>query len=282
MKAQTGTPHRGRKSPSKSAISLSGTPGSVLTQPTSTPAQSRPPPSAALAFGKALGRTPARSASRSHSCCNSANEAPTAARRAIATTQPPGTHCGRESRINSLNRRRTRFRSTAQPTRLEVISPTLVEAHPRTTPTVMKRPLWARPSVFTRRNSELCVNRMDFGKVSGTKERPLNQSAERSMNALRVLKLSLGMAREVNLHALWQQTLATALTAAGKNGAAILGLHAFTEPELLLAGALGRLVGTFHKASKIRLEKERKLYRLPRRCQQLRGPNLRPRQIGGI
>jgi len=58
------------------------------------------------------------------------------------------------------------------------------------------------------------------------------------------------MAREVNLHALGQQTFTAALTAAGKNGAATLGLHAFTEPELLFTGAFGRLVGTFHKPLK--------------------------------
>jgi len=60
-------------------------------------------------------------------------------------------------------------------------------------------------------------------------------------------KLRLGMAREVNLHALRQQALAAALAAAGKDGAAVLGCHAGAEPELLLAGAFGRLVGAFHK-----------------------------------
>ena len=137
MKAQTGTPHRGRKSPSTPAIPLLGTPGSVVTQPTSTPSQSRSPPSVSTV----LGRIPARSASRNHSFCNSAKRAPTAALRAIATTHTPETHCGRVSRISSRNRRRTRFLSTAPPTRLEVINPTLVEAHPRITPTVIKRPL---------------------------------------------------------------------------------------------------------------------------------------------
>jgi len=55
------------------------------------------------------------------------------------------------------------------------------------------------------------------------------------------------MAREVNLHALGQQALATPLTATGKNRATALGFHAGAEPELLLAGAFGRLVGAFHK-----------------------------------
>jgi len=73
----------------------------------------------------------------------------------------------------------------------------------------------------------------------------------------------------VNLHTLGQQTFTTALAAAGKNRPAVFGLHAGAEPELLLAGALGRLVGAFHKPE-LRVEKERKLYRLPRRCQQVR------------
>jgi len=62
------------------------------------------------------------------------------------------------------------------------------------------------------------------------------------------LELSLGMAREVNLHALGQQAFTTALTTAGKDGATIFGCHAGAEPELLFTGAFGRLVGAFHKS----------------------------------
>ena len=45
------------------------------------------------------------------------------------------------------------------------------------------------------------------------------------------LELSLGMAREVNLHALGQQAFTTALTTAGKDGATIFGCHAGAEPD---------------------------------------------------
>lgn len=55
------------------------------------------------------------------------------------------------------------------------------------------------------------------------------------------------MPGEVDLDALWHQTLATALAAACENGAATLGFHACAETELLLARPLGRLVSAFHK-----------------------------------
>lgn len=55
------------------------------------------------------------------------------------------------------------------------------------------------------------------------------------------------MALEVNLDALWQEALATALTAAGKDGPAFLRLHAFAKAKLLFARALGRLIGAFHR-----------------------------------
>jgi len=54
------------------------------------------------------------------------------------------------------------------------------------------------------------------------------------------------MAGEVDLDALWQETLAPALTAAVQDGATAFGLHACTEAELAFARALGRLVGALH------------------------------------
>ncbi len=56
----------------------------------------------------------------------------------------------------------------------------------------------------------------------------------------------IGLALEVNLHSLWQQTLASALPPAGKDGTAVFCLHPRAETELLLAGALGGLIGAFH------------------------------------
>lgn len=50
----------------------------------------------------------------------------------------------------------------------------------------------------------------------------------------------------MNFYALWQQPLATMTTAARKNRATVLGLHARTETKLLLAGPLGGLIGAFH------------------------------------
>lgn len=54
------------------------------------------------------------------------------------------------------------------------------------------------------------------------------------------------VALEVEFHTLWQQALATALTAAAEDGASALGSHAGTEAELAFAGAFGRLVSAFH------------------------------------
>lgn len=89
-----------------------------------------------------------------------------------------------------------------------------------------------------------------LGKGQRHKGATFNQPARRSEERPADSELSLSMAREVNFNALRQQALAAALTTAGKDGAAALGLHAFAEPELLFTGALGRLVGTFHKPGK--------------------------------
>jgi hypothetical protein len=50
----------------------------------------------------------------------------------------------------------------------------------------------------------------------------------------------------MDLNALRKQPLAAMTTATGKNRATILGLHARTKTELLLAGPLGGLIGAFH------------------------------------
>jgi hypothetical protein len=50
----------------------------------------------------------------------------------------------------------------------------------------------------------------------------------------------------MELNALRQETLATALATTAQNGATAFGLHACTEAELAFARALGRLVGALH------------------------------------
>lgn len=53
------------------------------------------------------------------------------------------------------------------------------------------------------------------------------------------------MAGEMHLDTLGQKALPTALTATGKSGATVLGLHTGAKAELTLARALGCLVSTF-------------------------------------
>ncbi len=54
------------------------------------------------------------------------------------------------------------------------------------------------------------------------------------------------MAREVDLNALRQETLASMLATTAKDRTTALGLHACAEAELLFARAFGRLVGALH------------------------------------
>jgi hypothetical protein len=58
----------------------------------------------------------------------------------------------------------------------------------------------------------------------------------------------LNVALEVDLHALWNQTLATSATATAQDVTTVFGLHASAEAKLLFAGALRRLIGSLgHK-----------------------------------
>lgn len=82
-------------------------------------------------------------------------------------------------------------------------------------------------------------------QTDSLKLRPLAQSGGSRKGVAQ--RLSLGVTREVNFHALWQETLATNLAATGKNGAAGLGFHASPKAVLLLARALGWLVSAFHR-----------------------------------
>jgi len=77
----------------------------------------------------------------------------------------------------------------------------------------------------------------------------------------------VGLALEMDFHALRQQTLASTLAAARENGAAIFGLHPRAEAKLLLASALGGLVGAFHNLKRLEINKgsERPLGRFQRK-----------------
>ena len=70
--------------------------------------------------GEKIESRPARS---NHSRCNSSKEAVAAAGFAITTMRLPEGKCARVRRIASRNLRRTRFLTTAPPTRLDVINP---------------------------------------------------------------------------------------------------------------------------------------------------------------
>ena len=60
----------------------------------------------------------------------------------------------------------------------------------------------------------------------------------------------LRMARVVDFHTLWQESLAAALASPRKDGTAVFGFHAGAKPELPFARALGWLIGAFHKSRK--------------------------------
>ena len=60
------------------------------------------------------------------------------------------------------------------------------------------------------------------------------------------MPLLLGMPRVIDLGALRQEALTTALTPAGETGAPRFGTHARAETVLTFAGALGWLVSAFH------------------------------------
>jgi hypothetical protein len=59
-------------------------------------------------------------------------------------------------------------------------------------------------------------------------------------------ELRLGVASEMDFHALRQQTLATALTPPREGGASAFGAHPRTKTVLLFPGALRALECPFH------------------------------------
>ncbi len=79
--------------------------------------------------------------------------------------------------------------------------------------------------------------------------------------------LGLSVASEVDFDAFWKEALASALAAAGEDGATIFSLHPGAKSELLLACALGSLVCAFRHG---RVEKRGGNYGFGGICQSLR------------
>ena len=176
------------------------------------------------------GKIERRRARSNHSPLNSSNEAEALAGLAIATINAPAGKSGLEARISSRNRRRTLFRTTAPPTRREVMIPALAAAplSKSKRASLNSRPWATRPFSRTMTNSLPSRRRASFGNPN-------------------LLSSGLGVAGKMNFNPLRQKALASPLTAAVQGCAAGLGRHARAETKLLLARAFGRLVGAFHK-----------------------------------
>jgi hypothetical protein len=58
------------------------------------------------------------------------------------------------------------------------------------------------------------------------------------------------VAREMTIHAFWQQAFAAALATSGEGGAAAFRPHPRAKTVLLLARSFGWLISAFHKAEK--------------------------------
>jgi len=188
------------------------------------------------------GKIESRRARSNHSALNSSNEAAAAPGLAITTMSPPAGNPPREARISSRRRRRTLLRTTAPPTRFEVMIP--ARAHPDSSggqkrASLISRPWTTLPLSRTREKSRPSRRRADLGNRS---------------------RSGGGVAGKVDFDTLRKEALASTLAAAAQNGAARLGFHPGAEPKLLLARALGRLVGAFHKIGSVepsRLENSR-------------------------
>ena len=176
------------------------------------------------------GKIESRRARSNHSPLNSSNEAVALAGFAIATMRDPAGKSGLVSRMSSRRRRRILLRTTAPPTRLEVMIPALVgsEFSRLSKATRRSRPWVTRPCSRTCENSRLSRRRAFLGKSS-------------------FFRSGSGVAGKVDFDTLWKEALASPLAAAVQSGASGLGRHARAETKLLLARAFGRLVGAFHK-----------------------------------
>lgn len=130
----------------------------------------------------------------------------------------------------SRKRRRTVLRTTAPPTRRDVMIPTREgrSLDNLKHPILINRDWTDLPCSRTRVNSLLLLSRTDLG------------NRQRTGSGLR-------MSCEVDFDTFREQAFAPVAAAAVQNSPAGLGLHAGAETELLLARALGRLVCAFHK-----------------------------------
>jgi len=146
----------------------------------------------------------------------------------MTTIRLPGGKCAREWRTNSLSLRRTRFLTTAPPTRFEVIIPTFAapSAVGQKKASLKSRPCTAFPHSRTRAKSRPSRRWADFGNKN---------------------RSGFGVAGKMDFDTLREEALASPLAAAVQSGAPGLGRHARAETKLLLARAFGRLVGAFHK-----------------------------------
>jgi hypothetical protein len=79
------------------------------------------------------------------------------------------------------------------------------------------------------------------------KNRALSQTIDKGQSGS---DSSLGVAREMTIHAFWQQAFASALATTGERGAPAFGAHARAKTVLLLAGSFRWLISAFHKAEK--------------------------------
>ncbi len=113
-------------------------------------------------------RIEARSARRNHSSFSSRKVARAAGGRAITTSQNPSRIRACCVRTISRSRRRIRFRTTAPPTRLEVMKPICHFCASSTfrKPIISNAPLTVRPSRRTRANCAVSASRRAFGNVS--------------------------------------------------------------------------------------------------------------------
>lgn len=183
------------------------------------------------------GKIESRRARSNHSPLNSSKPARAAPGLAMTTIRHPAGNPAREARTSSRIRRRVLFRTTAPPTRLEVIIP--VRAQPgspgkKRRASFRSRPCADFPPSRTREKSRPSCRRAALGN--------------RSRSGGRV-------AGVVDFDTLWQEALAPTLAAAAQDGPARLGLHARAEPKLLLARAFGRLVCAFHKIGSVEPDK---------------------------
>jgi hypothetical protein len=173
-----------------------------------------------------------RRARSNHSSRNSQKEASAAALLAVATTSQPGTTIARCNLQISRSIRRTRFRTTAPPSRREVMSPNLAisPADPGAAVNRNRRPCAERPSARTYANS-----------------RPRRTRARRGNRNLS----GFGMPGVGDFDTLGQQAFAAALAAAAENCTPALGLHSGAKAELSLSRALAWLIGAFHKSERM-------------------------------